>query len=435
MIETPKPLIKVQHIKKSFKKRYNQDLLVLDDVNFDLKQNEIVALLGKSGSGKSTILRIIAGLIKPTTGQVLYNDQPIIKPVQGMSMVFQHFGLLPWLTVLQNVELGLEAQHVPRQERRDRALATIDMVGLDGFESAYPKELSGGMCQRVGFARALVVNSEILLMDEPFSALDVLTSENLRNDLMDLWQQQKTLLKSMLIVTHNIEEAALLADRLLIFSANPGYVRAEMHIDLPHPRQTQSPKFIEIVDNIYTLMTRPEKVQRTFHISQRLRTQSIGYRLPNVEVSMLSGFLETMHSPEYEQRIDLPDLAEALHLDVDNLFPVTGALEILQFAKVSQGDIELTKIGKQFIKADILAKKKIFAKQLISHVPLISHIYNTLQQRSGHRIGKDTIVRQLKNYLSEEASNEVFRIAIDWGRYAEVFAYDANTEMLSFEDP
>src|SRR3990167_5145854 len=251
------PLMSVRNVKKSFRKKGADELLVLDHVNFDVRENEIIAILGKSGSGKSTLLRILAGLVSATSGEVLFRNQPVYEPVDGLTMVFQHFALLPWLTVLENVELGLEARGVSKKERRERALKAIDIVGLDGFESAYPKELSGGMSQRVGFARALVVDPEVLLMDEPFSALDVLTADNLRNDLIDIWQSRKTNIKAVIIVTHNIEEAALLADRIFVFANNPGYIRKELNVNLPHPRDVQNTQFRDVVDQIYTLMTTP----------------------------------------------------------------------------------------------------------------------------------------------------------------------------------
>src|SRR5579862_1487682 len=227
---------------------------VLQDVDLTLNENEIVGLLGRSGSGKSTLLRSIAGLIQPTEGTVrLIPDDGGVPP--SIAMVFQTFALFPWLTVLQNVELGLEAQRVPHDERRTRALAAIDLIGLDGFENAYPKELSGGMRQRVGLARAIVVNPSLLLMDEPFSALDVLTAETLRSELLDLWCEGRMPIKSILIVTHNIEEAVLLCDRILVFSSNPGRVVAEIKVDLPQPRNRQDPPFRALVEDIYARMT------------------------------------------------------------------------------------------------------------------------------------------------------------------------------------
>jgi NitT/TauT family transport system ATP-binding protein len=429
-----KNIIEVIAIKKSFRKSDRQELLVLDDVNFSLQENEIIALLGKSGSGKSTLLRIIAGLIKPSGGEVIYAGKPVRGPVKGMAMVFQSFALLPWLTVLQNVELGLEAQGIPRAERRARAIEAIDVIGLDGFESAYPKELSGGMRQRVGFARALVVNPQILLMDEPFSALDVLTADNLRSDLLDLWKEKKTNLKGIICVTHNIEEAIILADRIFIFATDPGYIKDEITVDLPHPRSEQDPKFRKLVNEIYTLMTTPSE-GRVSTTGVRYRMIGLGYRLPKVEISELTGFIETLHSPDYEEKADLPELAEDLQLDVDDLFPIIEALEILRFAYVSKGDIELTGAGKLFADADILKRKKIFAAHLLSYVPVVRHIRRVLDERPGHRASEERFLRELEDYLSEEAAEEVLETVIEWGRYAEIFAYDYNTGILSLENP
>ncbi len=416
-------LLKIDNVRKAFKRRGSHELLVLNHVKFDIYEGEIIALLGKSGSGKSTLLRIIAGLIDATSGHVLFRDQPVHEPLPGLTMVFQHFALLPWLTVLENVELGLEAQGVAREERRKRALAAIDIVGLDGFESAYPKELSGGMSQRVGIARALVVDPEVLLMDEPFSALDVLTADKMRSDLVTIWQSDKTNIKSILIVTHNIEEAVVLADRILVFSNNPGYVQQEIKVNLPHPRSDQDEDVRALVEKIYRIMTQPAE------------TIDIGYRLPQVQVSELTGFLETLASPEYASKVDLPVLAEDLHLEIDDLFPITEALEILRFATVSEGDIELTEIGRQLAAADILDQKKIFAAQVMTYVPLVRHIRRTLDRAEHHEVSEDVFLKELEQNLSEQAAEEVLTTVIDWGRYAEIFAYDYNSGYLSLENP
>jgi NitT/TauT family transport system ATP-binding protein len=430
----PKPLIQINGLCKSFKKSEHQDLLVLNDVNFTMKEGEIIALLGKSGSGKSTLLRIIAGLIRPSGGEVLYRDQPVYGPVRGLSMVFQSFALFPWLTVLQNVEIGLEAQGVSRVERRARALRAIDVIGLDGFESAYPKELSGGMRQRVGFARALVVNPDVLLMDEPFSALDVLTADNLRSDLLDLWQDKKTNIRSILLVTHSIQEAALLADRILVFSSNPGQVRGEIKVDIPHPRSEDSDKVQQVVDEIYHLMTTSAAQAAGLGTTKHIAT-SLGYRLPNVGVSELTGFLETLNSPEYQRKVDLPELADDLNLDVDKLFLMTEALEVLGFADVSKGDIELTLAGKRFSDADMLQRKQLFATHLMRYVPLARHIRRVLDERPAHRASEDRFLRELEDHLSEDSAGEVLETVINWGRYAELFAYDYNAGVLSLENP
>lgn len=429
----PAPIIVADQVDKSFRKDDRIDRLVLGGLSLTVREHEIVALLGRSGSGKSTLLRMMAGLTRPSSGEITYRGSPITRPVQGLSMVFQNFALFPWLTVLQNVELGLEAQGVDKTTRRQRALQAIDIVGMDGFESAYPKELSGGMCQRVGFARALVVDPDVMLMDEPFSALDVLTAENLRGDLLDLWLAKKTNLKAIVIVTHNIEEAALLADRILIFNTDPGNIRAELMVDLPHPRNDQDPGFRQLVDDIYTHMTTRSKGRAATQTG--FKTITLKDRLPQAHVSEMTGFIESLNAPEQDKRVDLPELSETLHLDVDDLFPITEALEILQFARVSAGDIELTPVGKLFAEADILERKRVFATQLTTHVPLAEHICQALQQKPGHALVEDKFLSTLNEYLSEEAAEDALKTVIDWGRYAELFAYDYNTRTLSLEDP
>ena len=422
------PLIEIIEVKKSFKKSDRQDLLVLDNLNLKLHEGEIVALLGKSGSGKSTLLRIIGGLTKPTAGTVLYHGKPVAGPIPGLAMVFQSFALMPWITVLQNVELGLEAQGIPKPERRARALKAIDIVGLDGFESAYPKELSGGMRQRVGFARALVIDPEILLMDEPFSSLDVLTADNLRGDLLDLWQSKETNIKNILFVTHNIEEAVFLADRIIVFAASPNNIRAELKVEIPHPRSDQDPRFRKLVDHIYTIMTAP--------VGYGYKVIDLGYRLPKVEISEITGFMDMLKEPEYlDKRVDLPELADEFNMEIDDLFPITDALEILRFAYVSQGDIELSEAGKNFSAADILERKKIFKAHFLNYVPLARHIRRVLDERPGHKASEERFLRELEDYLSEEVAEEVLETVIEWGRYAETLAYDYNNGQLSLENP
>ncbi len=436
---TTTALLRLQDIQKSFTNADGQQLLVLNDINFRLEENEIVALLGKSGSGKSTLLRIIAGLTKPSDGVVFYRGLPVTRPVFGISMVFQNFALLPWLTVLENVELGLEAQGIAKNARRQKTLKAIDTIGLDGFESAYPKELSGGMRQRVGFARAMVVDPELLLMDEPFSALDILTAENLRNDLLDLWMEKRTRTKGILVVTHNIEEALLMANRILIFSTDPGTIQAEIPVKLPFPRNTESDAFRQLLDQIYTLMTTSER-DRISKAKAQTKTAitthpEYAYRLPEVSVSELTGLLESMESHEIEGKIDLPQLADELHLDVNSLFPLTEVLDMLHFTKITNGDLVRLTAGKEFAAADILQRKNLFAKHLLAYIPLAQHIREVLDQRSNHRASKNIFLDELEEFLSEEEAERLLRIIIDWGRYAEIFAYDYDSEELSLENP
>lgn len=424
------PIIEIMNVQKSFRKGDRQELLVLEDINFKMYEGEIVAILGKSGSGKSTLLRIIAGLINPTGGTVNYRGKSVTEPVRGISMVFQTFALLPWLTVLQNVELGLEALGIDREERRERALKAIDMIGLDGFESALPKELSGGMRQRVGFARALVVNPDILLMDEPFSALDVLTADNLKSDLIDLWQSKQTGLNGILFVTHSIEEAITIADRIIIFGSNPGYIRSDLRVTLPFPRSDLDPRFKNQVDRVYTLMTTQQQEEQL-----QGGAIDIGYRLPDASVAEITGLLEILDSPDYEGKMDLPDVAEILMLNIDDLFPLTELLEILRFAKVSKGDITIMDEGKAFVEADILERKKIFSIHLKKYVPLARYIYDQLIRHPRHRALEENFLSLLEDYLSESEAERVLSTVIEWGRYAELFAYDYNSGVLSLENP
>ena len=425
-------IIAIDHLRKAYKKAATQDLLVLEDINFKLQEGEIVALLGKSGSGKSTLLRIIAGLVAPTSGHVSYRGQPVTQPVRGIAMVFQSFALMPWLTVLENVELGLEAQGVCREERRQRAIEAIDIIGLDGFESAFPKELSGGMRQRVGFARALVINPDVLLMDEPFSALDVLTAENLKSDLLELWQEKKTNTNGILLVTHNIEEAAMMADRIVILGSDPGSIRADLAVKLPQPRDTESPEFRDLVDKIYTLMISSGLQEKTRHAA-RERQIGLGYRLPDVDPSEISGLIETMTS--FENQIDLPDLADELTMNVDDLFPILEMLEVLGFAEILEGDVHLRELGKQFSEADLQERKQLFAQRLLEKIPLARYIRRILDEKNGHRVSEERFLTKLEDYLSEEEAERVLRTMIDWGRYAEIFAYDFKTGFLSLENP
>lgn len=434
MIESP-PILEVVNVQKSFMKGDRQELLVLQDIHFRMYEGEIVAILGKSGSGKSTLMRILAGLAQPTAGNVFYRGKPVQGPVRGISMVFQTFALMPWLTVLQNVELGLEAQGVPRIERRERALKAIDTIGLDGFETAFPKELSGGMRQRVGFARALVVNPDILLMDEPFSALDVLTADNLKSDLLDLWETKKTGLHGILFVTHNIEEAVLLADRIIVFSSNPGTIRGELKVTLPHPRNDLDPRFRNQIDRVYTLMTTPQPLTEVGQMEGGHAQIDLGYRLPEANIAEITGLLETLNSPENNGKMDLPDVADILNLDIDELFPLTELLEILQFAKVSKGDITITEAGKAFVEADILERKKIFLEHLKKYVPLARYIFDQLTRHPRHRALEENFLSLLEDYLTEKEAARVLRTVIEWGRYAELFAYDYSAGVLSLENP
>src|SRR5207248_1705843 len=431
-IATAAPLLRAIGISKTYRTPDHLGRLVLEKIEFAMREGEIVAILGKSGAGKSTFLRILAGLVAPSEGRVEYRGDRVTGPVHGVAMVFQSFALFPWLTVLGNVELGLEAQGVSAAERRRRAVEAIDLIGLDGFESAYPKELSGGMRQRVGFARALVVNPDILLLDEPFSQLDVLTAETLRNDLSELWTQQRIPTKGILMVSHNIEEAVEMADRILIFSNDPGRISAEVPIALSQPRAPDSSPFRQIVDQVYTLLTTvPGRDGRR---GAKPEPIGFGYRLPDAAVQQLSALIERLTEPPYSGRADLPHLADEENLVLDELFPLIEFMQLLGWAQVSGGDIELTASGRAYAAADMLPRKQMFADALLKHVPLAAHIRRVLDERPGHRAPAARFLRELEDHLSEEEADRVLETVINWGRHAEIFAYDYDSEVLSLEN-
>jgi NitT/TauT family transport system ATP-binding protein len=425
-------LLAINGVRQAFPKPDGSQQLVLDDVNLQMQQGEIVGLLGRSGSGKSTLLRLIAGLARPVSGNIVYNGEPVHGPAPGIAMVFQTFALFPWLTVLQNVQLGLEALHLPDAEIRQRALAAIDLIGLDGYESAYPRELSGGMRQRVGLARALVVHPNILLMDEPFSALDVLTAETLRTDLLDLWGQGKLPIKGVLIVTHNIEEAVLMCDRILVFSRNPGHIIAEIKVTLPHPRNRLDPLFQEMVERIYVAMTTQQApAPRLVGVT----APGIDMPLPRVSANTMAGLIEAIAAAPYNGKADLPEFARSSQMEVDDLFPVAEALQLFRFAEVEGGDIRLTDLGRQFAEGEVDHRKRLFQQQLLANVPLAAHVRRVLQERANHEAPKTRFLDELEDHVDTEAAEHVLRAVIAWGRFAEAYAYDDRSERFSLDNP
>ena len=429
------PLLQVTGIGKSFPKPDGQELLVLEDVNLRLTSGQIVGLLGRSGSGKSTLLRLIAGLSEPSRGTLNYLGRPVEGPAAGIAMVFQSFALFPWLTVYENVALGLEAQRLARAEIRSRTLAAIDLIGLDGFESAYPRELSGGMRQRVGFARALVVHPNILLMDEPFSALDVLTAETLRTDFLDLWSEGRMPIKGVILVTHNIEEAVLMCDRILVFGSNPGRVLSEIEVTLPQPRDRLDPSFRELVERIYVEMTARALTPAAGARTEFFPGQGIGSILPHVSSNELSGLLEAVAAAPYNGMADLPKIATDLQMEIDELFPVAETLQMLRFAELEGGDLKLTDAGRAFCIADRDERKRIFSRQLLGYVPLAAHVRRVLDERTSHVARKSRFIDELEDFMTEEAAEQTLRAIISWGRYAEVFAYEDESARFTLENP
>jgi NitT/TauT family transport system ATP-binding protein len=427
------PLLQCNDVRKAFPKPDGAELLVLEGMNLELREGQIVGLLGRSGSGKSTLLRLIAGLAEPTAGQLRYLGQPISGPAPGIAMVFQSFALFPWLTVFENVALGLEAQRMPRADIRKRSLAAIDLIGLDGFESAYPRELSGGMRQRVGFARALVVHPNILLMDEPFSALDVLTAETLRTDFLDLWAEGRMPIKGVILVTHNIEEAVLMCDRILVFGSNPGRILSEIKVALPQPRNRLDPSFREMVERIYVEMTaRPQSGPAR---QERFPGVGLGTVLPRVSSNLLAGLMEAVAAAPFNGKADLPEIASNLQMEIDELFPVAETLQMLRFAELEGGDLKLTEDGLAFAHAELDARKRIFTRHLLTYVPLAAHIRRVLDERASHSARKSRFVDELEDFMNEEAADQTLRAVVSWGRYAEAYAYDDDNAMFSLENP
>ena len=428
------PLLEVTEVRQAFPKPDGGELLVLEGVNLQLLQGQIVGLLGRSGSGKSTLLRLIAGLSQPNAGTVSYLGQQVMGPAPGVAMVFQSFALFPWLTVFENVALGLEAQGLPRAEIRTKTLAAIDLIGLDGFESAYPRELSGGMRQRVGFARALVVHPSILLMDEPFSALDVLTAETLRTDFLDLWSEGRMPIKGVILVTHNIEEAVLMCDRVLVFGSNPGRILTEIAVPLPQPRNRLDPMFRALVERIYVEMTaRPRAVTGTRN--EWFPGLGIGTTLPRVSSNLLSGLIEAVAQPPFNGKADLPEIAARLQMEIDDLFPVAETLQMMRLAEVEGGDIRLLEPGMAFANASLDERKRIFARQLLCFVPLAAHIRRILDERASHAAPKSRFSDELEDYMTPEAAEQTLRAVLSWARYAEIFAYDDDRAAFSLENP
>lgn len=426
-------LLAVEGVSKAFSRRGGEPHFVLKDVDLTVQDGEILALLGRSGSGKSTLLRIIAGLVSPTSGTVRYRGAEVRGPVPQFSMVFQSFALLPWLTVLQNVELGLEAQGVEPRDRRRRAIEAIDLIGLDGFESAYPRELSGGMRQRVGFARALVVEPDLLMMDEPFSALDVLTAETLRSDLLQLWEGRRMKTRGIIIVSHNIEEAVLLADRIVVLGSDPGRIVASLEVSLRRPRDRDSAAFRLVVDHVYGLMTRRD-VPPPIGKAPDLRHGGLAYPLPSAQVGQIAGILEALAAPPFDGRADLPDLGDEVALPLRELFELLEALEVLGFAHVTRGDVDLTSVGRAFAGADILRRKEIFAAQLVARVPLAVHIRQSLESRPEGRVHSNEFLDLLGSLVDEAEARRILATVIEWGRYAELFAFESSGQ-LSLENP
>ena len=446
-------IIEAVAIEKSYPQADGTRIQVVSATNLVIERGKIIALLGPSGCGKSTLLRMLTGLSQPTSGMLCWHGKPLDGQTPNVAIVFQSFALFPWLTVLDNVEAPLEARGVAAVERRKRALRTLDTVGLDGFETAYPKELSGGMKQRVGFARALVVEPEVLFMDEPFSALDVLTAENLRGELLELWLNKKMPTSAIFIVTHNIEEAVMLADRVMVLGRNPARVRSDFNIRLKHPRDRKSARFVELVDYIYKVMTEPEiehdlpDAETTAEIilpkggltkgvlkRQEAPLRTTKYQmLPHARVGGIAGMVELLH--DRGGREDLFRLAEELVMDVEDLLPILEACVLLGFALLKEGDVQITPQGVRFADADIQQRKVLFRQAALEHVTILKQIESILMRKSDHSIADEFFHDILDEHFAEDEVQRQFETALNWGRYAEIFDYDRETGRLVQAEP
>ena len=424
-------LLHLQGINKSFRSADGAPRLVLEGVNFSLREGEIVALLGKSGSGKSTLLRIMAGLVPADGGTFTYRARPIHGPVEGVAMVFQSFALFPWLTVQQNVELGLEAQGIAPDVRQQRADAMLELMGLAGFGGALPRELSGGMRQRVGIARALVTNPDVLLMDEAFSALDVLTGETLRTEILQLWDSASIPTKGILVVSHNIEEAVMMADRIVILSSDPGRIRSEYVIDVPRPRDADSAQVRAMIDEVYGLMTmRPVPAPAATAAAAPV----VDYRLPQTDVNRIEAVLDLLAQAPFNGRADLPQLADEAELPDEELFPTYEALGLLGLAHAEKGDISLTPLGTRYAQAPHTLRQEFFGQQLLMHVPLAALIRKDLEAAPSGTLGEGPFLSVLEESLDAEQAKRTLEVAIEWGRYGEVYEYDFTAGVLKLPD-
>ncbi len=425
----PEAIIRAEGVEKYYAQPSENRIQVISPTDLSIVPGEIVALLGPSGSGKSTLLRMLTGLSTPSAGEVFWHEQPIATSAVNVSIVFQSFALFPWLTVLENVEAPLQAKGYPPEERRTRAMKMLDTVGLDGFQQAFPKELSGGMRQRVGFARALVVEPEVLFMDEPFSALDVLTAENLRSELLELWQKKTMPTQAIFIVTHNIEEAVLLADRIIVLGRNPGHIRTDFRVTLQHPRDRKTGAFTQLVDYIYKVLTQPEAqppaLPRTAD-GKRVRDQRLmSYQmLPHARPGGIAGLLELL--VDHGGKADIYRLADDLAFEIDDILPIVDAAALLGLLRVQEGDAALTPVGAEYAHAEILRQKEIFRQVAVDNVLLLRQIVRALQAKSDGTVPEEFFHDMLDEQFSEEETLRQLETAINWGRFAELFDFDGN---------
>ncbi len=421
-------ILELSNISKMFISPDGRSFRILENIDLSLYSGEIVGLIGRSGSGKSTLLRIIAGLDTQSEGTISHNTSETPENF-AMTMIFQNIALFPWLTICENIEIGLSALQISDEEKKIRALDVINITGLNGFESAYPKELSGGMKQRVGIARAFAVRPEILLMDEPFSSLDVLTSNTLKLDFIDLWHSQTTPLKSVLIITNSIEEAVMICDRVLILGGSPGRITRDLKITLPHPRDSTSESFYKIVAEIFASMNDSALVQQDLRSKE---TNNITRTLSYFSLNKLAGLVKALTKLDDEGCTNFSDIAQKLNLEISVLMHMCDVLELLSLISIKKSEIALTKIGIKFALSGIQKRKKIFADLLMEYVDIIKYIIDKINKSQDRKITYQEIVDNLKEFgcYNPKEMHNIIKTATLWGRYANLFMYDDKNKLF-----
>jgi NitT/TauT family transport system ATP-binding protein len=424
----PETLCELRKVCHDFAQPNGQMRRVLDDINLTIQGEEVVALLGPSGCGKSTILRIFAGLIAPTQGEVLHRDKPLVGLNPGVAIVFQSFALYPWMTVTQNVQLVLEAARLSPTEVNQRSEKAIRMVGLSGFEEAYPRELSGGMKQRVGMARALAVDPEMLFLDEPFSQVDALTAESLRAEVLDLWSAKDLHLSSILMVSHDIKEVAFMADRIVILGANPGRIRTIVDNRLPRPRDYRSADFNRLVDHLHDLITGQELPD--VPAAAAPAAAAALEPLPEATVSEIIGVLEYLDAREGKE--DLFRIAQDSRQRFDRVLGIVKAAELLNFVDTPKRLVVLEAEGQRFLQADAEQRKAIWREQLLK-LNVYRCVQDALQRQPEHAVERDFLLETFVLHLPEENAEKMCETFIRWARFGNLFAYDERSGMITLQ--
>jgi len=429
MVQSAQPILELRGVQKSFDRGTGVPLRVLEDITLDIRPNEVIALIGPSGCGKSTIMRIFAGLIEPTAGQVRYRGRKQSGLNSSVAIVFQGFALYPWLTVEANVENVLIAKGLTKEEIRERTNNAIRMVGLEGFEEAYPRELSGGMKQRVGMARALSVNPEILFMDEPFSQVDALTAEGLRAEILDIWDDKERNPSSILMVSHDIKEVAFMADRIVVLSANPGRVRTIVPNTLPRPRNTRSPEFLKLVDQLHDIITSAELPDIQVTTVEESVEADIVEPLPGAQNADMLGLLELLET--MGGACDLFQVVAHTHVAFEKVLTTVKGLEMLELVDTPKRSVELTPLGRTFVQGGMDERKRIWRDQLME-LKLFRVVMDMLDMTEG-ALAREELIQEIASRLPMEDPELTFETIVAWGRFGELFAYRKERGILTHE--